>query len=144
MTKLPCLPIAFSLSLVCTSWTALQAAAPKPTPPFAITTDHANAIFKQGETVAFMVRLAADPPLASDAEVAWNISKDGVPPVQTGKVQLTNGTASVTAKLNEPGHLLCRMTATVNGKTAEALAGAAVDPLLIRPSMPVPEDFDAF
>jgi cephalosporin-C deacetylase len=145
MIKLPCLPIAFSLSLaVCTSWTALQAAAPKPAPPFAITTDHANAIFKQGETVAFTVRLAADSPLARDAEVAWSISKDGVPPVQTGKVQLTNGTASVTAKLNEPGHLLCRMTATVNGKTVEALAGAAIDPLLIKPSMPVPDDFDAF
>jgi cephalosporin-C deacetylase len=146
MKKLPCVPFAIFLSLavVGTSWTDLQAAAPKPAPPFAITTDHANAIYKQGETVTFTVRLVAKSPLAEDAELTWTISKDGVPPVQTGKVRLVNGTARVTAKLNEPGHLLCRMTALADGKTVEALAGAAINPLLIKPSMPVPEDFDAF
>ena len=90
------------------------------------------------------MRLAADSRSVKDAELVWKISKDGVPPLQTGKVQLVNGTAQVTGKLNEPGHLLCSVTGTANGKPVSALAGAAIDPLLIQPSMPVPDDFDAF
>jgi cephalosporin-C deacetylase len=145
MNKPPRLSLSLSLTLALfTAWTALPAAAPKPPPPFAITTDHTNAIYKRGETVTFTVRLVADSPLAQDAELGWKITKDGVSPIHTGKVQLTNGAASVTAKLNEPGHLICHMTATVDGKPVEALAGAAIDPLRIKPSLPVPADFDSF
>jgi cephalosporin-C deacetylase-like acetyl esterase len=142
MIKLLRLPFAISLCLA--AWTQLQAAAPKQAPSFIITADHPDAIYKSGETVRFTVQLTADSKLATDAELNWKISKDGVPPIRTGRVQLTNGTATITGQLAEPGHLLCSMTGTVAGKPENALAGAAFDPLLIKPSLPVPDDFDAF
>lgn len=130
--------------LVCVAGTALQAAASKPAAPLTVKSDRSSAICKQGETVVFEVQLAADSPLAEDAELAWKISKDGVPPVQTGTVRLVDGKATITGKLGEPGHLLCSVTGTAGDRVVTALAGAAIDPLGIKPSMPAPDDFDAF
>lgn len=145
MAKLSRFIIAFCLIfLTGISSNALLAQAAKQVPLVAVTTDHADAIYRQGETVTFNVQLSAESSLARDAELTWEISKDGVPPHQNGKVKLVNGAASVTGKLTEPGHLLCRVTIQVDGKPVNALGGAAIDPLLIKPSMPVPDDFDAF
>ncbi len=123
---------------------SLHAQAAKPVAVVAVTTDHADALYKQGETVTFNVQLTAESSLPKDAEVTWEISKDGVPPIQTGKVKLIDGKAALTGKLEEPGHLLCRVAAQVEGKPVTALGGAAIDPTLIKPSLPVPDDFDAF
>ena len=112
--------------------------------PVTVTVDHENAIYQQGETVTYTVKLIPDTSLAKDAELSWNISKDGVPPIQEGKVRLTDGTGTFTGKLDEPGHLLCRVSGIVDGKSFQALAGAAIDPLQIKPSLPVPDDFDQF
>lgn len=122
----------------------LLAQAPKPVTLLAVTTDHTDALYKQGETVTFNVQLTAESTLPKDAELTWEISKDGVPPMQTGKVKLIDGKATLTGKLEEPGHLLCRVSALVEGKPVTALGGAAIDPTLIKPSMPVPDDFDTF
>jgi cephalosporin-C deacetylase-like acetyl esterase len=113
-------------------------------PPIRVGVDHDNAIYKQGETVTFTVRLTPDSTLPKDAELTWKISKDGVAPEHDGKVQLVDGVGSFTGKLDEPGHLLCRVNGRLDGRAFEALAGAAVDPLKIKPSMPVPGDFDEF
>jgi cephalosporin-C deacetylase-like acetyl esterase len=105
-----------------------------------VTADRPSAIYKRGETVTFNIKLLLDKQPVNDAEVSWIISKDGVPPTTSGKVKLADGCASVTGKLAEPGFLQCR--ASFQGRTA--LGGAAVDPLQIKPSLPVPADFDAF
>ena len=106
-----------------------------------VTTDHANAIYKQGEAVTFTIRLT--PP--ADAVIPWTITKDGVDPTTSGKAKLTDGTATVTGKLDEPGFLLCRTGFfTADKKPFEAAAGAAIDPLQIKPGMGVPDDFDAY
>lgn len=122
----------------------LSQAADKAAPPFSVKTDRADAIYKQGDTVTFAVALDPGSNVAKDAELSWKISKDGVAPVQTGRIKLENGRGSFTGKLDEPGFLHCEVTGTANGKPFTALAGAAVDPLQIKPSMPVPDDFDAF
>ncbi|HSJ00962.1 MAG: acetylxylan esterase, partial [Verrucomicrobium sp.] len=55
------------------------------------------------------------------------------------------GNAQITGKLDEPGFLLCRVNAEKDGKpVSSAMGGAGVEPLLIKPSLPVPDDFDAF
>lgn len=123
---------------------ALLAQAARQIPLVAVTTDHADALYRQGETVTFNVQLTAESTLPRDAELTWEISKDGVPPMQNGKVKLIDGKATLTGKLEEPGHLLCRVSALVEGKPVTALSGAAIDPTLIKPSLPVPDDFDAF
>lgn len=110
-----------------------------------VTTDRADALYRAGETVTFKLELALDRRPVSDAEVQWTINKDGVPPATSGKVKLVNGVATVTGKLDEPGFLLCRATFTSAAKRAyTGLGGAGVDPLKIKPSLPVPDDFDAF
>jgi cephalosporin-C deacetylase-like acetyl esterase len=110
-----------------------------------VTTDRADALYKQGETVTFQVELALDKQPVADAEVLWTITKDGVPPTTSGKVKLANGAATITGKLEEPGFLLCRATFTSADKKAyTGLGGAGIDPLNIKPSQPVPADFDSF
>lgn len=140
--------LVFGIALATGLPSSLAEAAGKPAAqkntPVTVTVDHADAIYKQGETVTFTVKLSANSPLPQDAELSWNISKDGVPPNQEGKVKLTDGSGTFTGKLDEPGHLLCRVTGAVDGKPFQALAGAAIDPLQIKPSLPVPDDFDAF
>lgn len=112
--------------------------------PLAVSVDHADALYAKGETVTYTIKTTPGSLLAADAEIAWTISKDGVPPMTSGKVKLANGAATITGKLDEPGFLLCRATATLDGKPVAALAGAGIAPTEIKPSLPVPDDFDAF
>jgi cephalosporin-C deacetylase-like acetyl esterase len=104
-----------------------------------------GAIYKTGEPVAFCIKLLLDKQPVNDAEVQWTITKDGVPPTASGKAKLSAGSATVSGRLDEPGFLLCRAVFTGPGKVSRAaLAGAAVDPLQIKPSLPAPADFDEF
>lgn len=108
----------------------------------AVVADRPDATYKQGETVTFRITLTDSAP---DAIIPWTITKDGVEPTTNGRAQLANGAASITAKLDEPGFLLCRVGfVTADKKPLKAYAGAAIDPLKIMPSMPAPDDFDAF
>src|ERR1051326_6240910 len=62
-----------------------------------------------------------------------------------GEVRLTNGWASITGELDEPGFLLCRVVFhATNQITRTAFAGVGFDPWQIRPSMPLASDFDEF
>ena len=110
-----------------------------------VTADRPDAIYKQGETVTFTIKLQLDKQPVDGAQVSWILSKDGVPPTTNGKVKLAGGSATVTGKLDEPGFLQCRASFAGPDKIARfALGGAAIDPLKIKPSMPVPADFDEF
>ncbi len=109
-----------------------------------VSADRPDALYKKGETVSFLVALALDKQPVSDVEVSWTITKDGVPPTKTGKAKLENGQATITGQLDEPGFLICRVSYQTNKLTFNALGGAGIDPTQIKPSLPVPDDFDAF
>ena len=95
--------------------------------------------------MVFTIKARLNPRPEDGAEVDWTISKDGVPPTTRGTARLTNGAATVTGKLDEPGFLQCRAVLRSTNKTdGAAVAGAAIDPLRIKPSLPVPADFDDF
>ena len=64
-----------------------------------VTADRPDAIYKQGETVTFTIKLLLDNQPVDGAEVNWIISKDGVPPTTNGKAKLAGG--SVIVNLNE-------------------------------------------
>lgn len=118
---------------------------PKPKPVLLVRAERPDAIYKQGEQVTFVIEVAPDSPVPRDADIAWAIWKNGIPPETNGRAKLVDGKATTTGKLDEPGFLLCRVAwSGAPGKTVAALGGAAVDPLLIKPSLPVPDDFDAF
>ncbi len=110
-----------------------------------VRTDRPEAIYRQEETIEFKLAVTLEGQPVADAEVQWSLSKDGVPPIRSGSLVLTNGQGTVTGKLDEPGFLQCRATFHTPAKrTLTAVAGAGIDPLNIKPSLPVPEDFDAF
>jgi len=104
-----------------------------------------GAIYQQGEEVTFNVKLLLDQKPVPKAKVRWMVSKDDVRPKKSGWLKLRNGNGTVTGKLEEPGFLQCQVKFQIPaGGTLMALAGAGIDPLEIKPSLPVPEDFDAF
>ena len=98
------------------------------------TTDRPDAIYKAGETATFTIEAS------QSAEVTCIFSKDGLNPQPAKKLTLQDGKLALTGTLDEPGFLQLRVT---SGKVT-AIASAAFDPLQIKPSMPVPDDFDAF
>lgn len=106
--------------------------------------DRPEALYKQGEKITFNIKLEHDKQPAADQEIEYLISKDGVAPFTKGTVKLTAGVASVSGSLNEPGFLQCKVTFKDGKQPYVAFAGAGVDPLLIKPSMPRPADFDEF
>src|ERR1035438_1671313 len=110
-----------------------------------VSTERTTALYQKGEAVAFKIRLLLDEQPLNDAEVQWAISKDGVPPATKGKLKLAGGVGTVSGKLDEPGFLQCRVSFQTPAKTTlKAVAGAGIDPLQIKPSLPVPADFDEF
>jgi cephalosporin-C deacetylase len=107
--------------------------------------DRADAIYHRGEKVAFTISVALKDKPVDNARVKWTLSKDGRDMGQTGEVKLENGKAVIIGKLDEPGFLQCRADITPPGEKGKTVrAGAAIDPLEIKPSMPVPDDFDAY
>lgn len=113
---------------------------PEPVLTLKASTDRADALYKTGETATFTIEANANGKPVADGKVLAVLSKDGVQfqPPQTLNVR--GGKATLVGKLDEPGFLLLRVS---SGK-ASALAAAGYDPLQLRPSMPVPEDFDSF
>lgn len=110
-----------------------------------VAADRKEAVYRQGDTITFRIQLAHKGQPLDGVEVQWMTSKDGVVPKQEGKTKLVAGAAAVQAVLNEPGFVRCDVTfAPPQGAKIIALGGAAVSPTEIRPSMPVPADFDAF
>jgi cephalosporin-C deacetylase-like acetyl esterase len=123
-------------------------AADAPVAPLKLTarTDRPDAFYKKGETVTFLFELTNKGEPVADGELKWTLSKDGFGSLSTGVVKLDNGKAGITGKLDECGFLQCRVSYPAPKETppVAATAGAAVDPLELKPSLPVPDDFDAF
>lgn len=122
-----------------------QEAGKGPAYKLAVVTDRADATYKVGEPIKFLVTLTKDGAPVPEGEVSWITDKDRMPPMNKGNVALSANPASVPGQLDEPGFLRCTVTYQVREKqTVSAVAAAAVAPLSIKPSLPVPDDFDAF
>jgi cephalosporin-C deacetylase len=123
---------------------AEKAAEAKPRDVLTAAADRADALYRRGETVTFLVRVTRDDQPLETGEVEWTITKDGVAPTKSGHARLERGEAKVTASLDEPGFLQCRATFQAEGSKLTALAAAGISPGEIKPSAPAPADFDAF
>lgn len=118
-----------------------QKPADAPAPTLKATTDRADALYHAGDTVTFTIEAKQAGAKPSDEPTAVCVlSKDGVNPQPAQPIKLIDGKGTITGTLNEAGFLLLRASV---GKTS-ALAGAGFDPLNIKPSMPLPDDFDGF
>lgn len=104
-----------------------------------VTTNSPGAIYDVNDDIVFHIK-ARHGDKAVSGEVTYTLNEDGVNPRGGGKLKLVDGAAEVHTKLDHPAILRCTVTLD---KTV-AMAGAAVAPGQIRPSLPVPDDFDAF
>lgn len=130
--------------LVVTTLLASSIAA-EPKYQLSVVTQPPEAIYTVGQQASYVVSLTESGQPIAGAEVVCILDKDGMPPTTQKKVRLEDGKATIESSLTEPGFLRCRVTYTGKDKKATtATAAAAFDPLKIPPSLPVPEDFDAF
>lgn len=125
---------------------SLRAEAPRPAVLLQVHADRPDALYKQGETVTFVIEATQAGQPLNDTEITWTLSKDGLPPYTNGAGRTTGGKIRATGTLAEPGFLQCRAAyrETPQSTPITALGGAGIDPLQIQPSLPVPDDFDAF
>ncbi|MDZ4404948.1 hypothetical protein [Prosthecobacter sp.] len=118
---------------------SLHGQTPAPVLTLKASTDHVDALYHVGETATFTIEALQDGKPLAEGKVVCVFSKDGVQPQPPQTLNVRDGKATLVGKLDEPGFLLLR---TTSGK-ASAMAGAGYDPLQLKPSLPVPEDFDA-
>ncbi len=119
---------------------AQEPPAPKSEVAITVAADREDAQYHAGETANFTITVQKDGQPLTEGKVDCVFSQDGWEPQPSQTVTVTNGKATVSGKLDQPGFLLLRASL---GKIS-ALAGAAYDPLQIPPSLPVPDDFDEF
>ncbi len=105
--------------------------------------------YKRGETAEFILEVSKDGKPTEALKLHGEITKDTVPMNNTFSGETKNGKFSVKGKLDEAGFLKCRMVVKVPNKegqfeNVDMLAGAAFDPLEIKPSLPAPDDFDEY
>ena len=156
LTPMRPFPVLLIISLLCWLHSALSQTKPAyewvdgvkqhPDYRFKITTDRNPPVYHVGEKVTFTLSATHKGQLIEANEVKWFITKDGVlPALQQGKVVLKHGQAVFSGSLNQPGFLQCRVDFASPGESVPgAKAGAAIDPREIKPSLPAPEDFNAF
>ncbi|NLY02802.1 MAG: acetylxylan esterase [Rhodopirellula sp.] len=116
-------------------------------PPFAVSvaTERPDALYEIGDEVRFLIQARQGDKPVTVGEVRYTLNEDGVNPLGSGTVELTDTAAAVSGRMDKPGFLRCQVTwQPEGGKPLTALAGAAISPTKIVPSLPVPDDFDAF
>jgi cephalosporin-C deacetylase-like acetyl esterase len=115
-----------------------------------VATDRAEAVYRRGETVKFLVTVKCGGKPVTQGKVIYRLDLDGAKELGKGTAALAATPTVIEGSLAEPGFLQCLVgyaPAAQEGEKPQPVssrAGAAVDPLAIAPSMPVPDDFDAF
>ncbi len=123
---------------------ALSIGAEKPY-TLSVATDRQDALYHVNEIVTFTVSLSQGEEMVTAGEVAYVLTNDGEDEIRKGTLKLSSDPAQLKGTLDRPGFLRCAAAFILpDGKKVTALAGAGIDPLDIKPSLPVPDDFDTF
>ncbi|HBC88996.1 MAG TPA: acetylxylan esterase [Lentisphaeria bacterium] len=118
--------------------------APQASNKIAVNTDRPSAIYKVSEKVVFTVSL--EDSFSKEVKVHFTLREDGrAKPCAEGDQVLSPGKTSFTVEheWERPSFVLLKITAPDVDDTP-TLAGAACEPEKLKPSLPKPEDFDAF
>ncbi len=110
-----------------------------------IAPQHADWLYKTGETVKFDVTITKNDVLMKDITITYEVGPEMMIPtkketttLKDGKITIDGGTMRV------PGFLRCRVIATYDGKNYDGLATAGFSPEAIQPTTTVPTDFKEF
>ena len=115
---------------------------------YSLLPDKSDGMYNKGEKCTFTLSIEnKDGQKIEDISFVSILTEDGCAPTEkriTGNTK--DGKASIESSLDKCGILRCTATfkQPSNGKNRTLTAGAAFDPLEIKPSAPVPEDFVSF
>lgn len=118
-------------------------------PGFTISQTDASGVYQAKDPITWTVT-AHDLPALPPGSVSYLVQRNGLATVASGALDLSSGSATITATLDAPGTLLTTITAKLPSadkdkpKEVKAFAGAVVEPTKIATSAPKPADFDAF
>ena len=106
-----------------------------PAAAITLTPYHPSGIYTLGEPVGWKI---SAPPGA----YTFTAKKNNLEVIKTGQLDLANGTAAIEVILNEPAMVYVEIAQS--GAAKPLVAGAAVAPEKLLPSVPRPADFDTF
>ena len=115
---------------------------------YSLLPDRADGMYKKGEKCSFKLTIENKKGEAvGDIAFSAVLSEDGcVPTEKRTDSTAKSGSAVIEGSLDKSGILRCTATfkKPTDGKSKTLVAGAAFDPLEIKPSAPVPEDFASY
>lgn len=115
-----------------------------PPPSLVVTPEKPAGVYATGEKIVWKVAVLNDP-RKTIRQAAYQVKRSGATAVAKGSLSFADGPATVETSIDEPCTLLASVKVDVpDGPALEALGGAAVAPERITPSLPIPNDFDAF
>ena len=107
--------------------------------------DHAEWVYKQGESVKFKVSVLQNSEALQNVKVLYEFGSEMLTPVKKDSAVLKDGQITIDAgSMKDAGFLRCKVTALVEGSRYDGLATAAFQPDLIKPTTDVPADFTQF
>lgn len=106
-----------------------------------VTPDHANWLYKPGESVKFNVSVYRSNVLLKGVKLRYEIGPEKMEPTKKETVTLKEGTLALDGgTMRTPGFLRCIATAEVDGKEYRGLMTAGFDPQRIQPTVANPAD----
>lgn len=144
------LALGHALFLCSTLWSlprisSFAADAPTPKTSILVTTDRPDAIYARGDKVTFTIQVKLGDKPAPETTLRFTLDDEGPKTFRTGELAWKGTPVTVQGSMDKPGILRCMVSFTpAGGGTVRALSGAAISPLEIPPSLPVPDDFQSF
>jgi hypothetical protein len=109
-----------------------------------IKTDRPDAIYKTGETVTFLIEMTDGDAPVKEAVLPCTLSTGEFWRGEKVEAKIADGKGSVTATKDDPCMLWIEATYGEKPDQVQQIAGAAISPEKIEPSMPEPADFVEF
>jgi cephalosporin-C deacetylase-like acetyl esterase len=104
---------------------------------------HSTGIYRLGEKAGWTVSLPKDA-AAATAKYTYEIKSNNFDTIKTGTLDLSSGSATIEATVEEPAMLYVTVSAEAAPPASAVHLGAAVAPTQLKPSVPRPADFEAF
>ncbi|GLC28558.1 acetylxylan esterase [Roseisolibacter agri] len=109
-----------------------------------VTLDRPDWKYALGDTARFRVSLVRAGRPIPGARVRVDLARERMPAMRRDTVDLSSGAATLRGALPEPGFLRATASIRLDSVTYTAMATAGFAPERLRPTTPMPADFEAF
>ncbi len=110
-----------------------------------VTPTESDWTYEIGEQVDFEVEVLRNGQSIPNAEITYKIGLEQMPPQKEGTAKISEGSFQLQGmKMDTPGFVRCEVSVEYEGRTYTDWGTAGFEPDQIKPSVEMPEDFDAF